>query len=63
MLTGRGIVMNNDRVAFYESLVRLSFIVIFMFALAVGCIGLFSICRMLIESNTPKLEFVSRDIG
>lgn len=55
--------MNNDRVGLYESLVRLSFIVIFMFALAVGTVGLFSICRMLLESEMPQLEFITRDLS
>lgn len=62
-LTIRGIVMNNNRMAFYESLVRLSFILIFMFALAVGTIGTISICRMLMQSHIPRPEFVTRNSG
>lgn len=55
--------MNNNRVVLYESLVRLSFIAIFMFALVVGTAGLFSICRMFLETEMPSLEFITRDLS
>ena len=55
--------MNNNRMVLYESLVRLSFIAIFMFALVVGTVGLVSICRMFVESEMPRLEFISRDLS
>ena len=55
--------MNNNRMVFYESLVRLSFIAIFMFALVVGTVGLVSICRMFLENEMPALEFVTRDLS
>lgn len=54
--------MSNSRVALYESLVRLSIIVAFMFALTVGTVGLFSVCRMLLETKMPRLEFITRDL-
>jgi hypothetical protein len=55
--------MKSSRVAFYESLVRLSFVAIFMFALLVGTLGLVSICRMLMESEMPRPEFITRDLS
>ena len=55
--------MNNNRVALYESLVRLSLLVVFMFALTVGTYGLVSICYMLMNGEIPKAEFVTRDLS
>ena len=55
--------MNNNRTMLYESLVRLSIMVIFMFTLVVGTVGLVSVCRMLIETKMPALEFVTRDLS
>lgn len=54
--------MSNSRVEFYESLVRLSLIAIFTFALVVGTVAMFSVCRMLVESEMPRLEFITRDL-
>ena len=59
----RGIVMSDSKVALYESLVRLSLLLVFMFALVVGTVGVFSICQMLMQSEMPKPEFVSRDLS
>ena len=55
--------MSDSKVALYESLVRLSLLVVFMFALVVATVGLVSICQMLMESEMPKLEFVTRDLS
>ena len=55
--------MSNSRVELYESLVRLSLIVIFMFVLVVGTVGLVSICRMFLETKMPRMEFLSRDLS
>jgi hypothetical protein len=55
--------MSNSRVELYESLVRLSLIAIFTFALVVGTVALFSVCRMLVESEMPRIEFISRDLS
>ena len=55
--------MSNSRVELYESLVRLSLIVIFSFALVVGTVALFSVCRMLVESEMPRIEFMNRDFS
>ena len=55
--------MYNNRVELYESLVRLSFIVIFMFALAAGTYGLISIWQMLMHGEMPATEFITRDVS
>lgn len=55
--------MSDSKVELYESLVRLSLILVFMFALVVGTVGVFSICQMLMKSEMPRLEFVSRDLS
>jgi hypothetical protein len=44
----------NKRFELYESLLQLSFLLIAMFALAVGTFGLLSICRMLINNDIPR---------
>ena len=56
-------VMSDSKVALYESLVRLSLLLVFMFALVVGTVGVFSICQMLMKSEMPRLELVSRDLS
>jgi hypothetical protein len=58
----RGIVMSDSKVELYESLVRLSLIAVFMFALVVGTVGVVSICQRLMKSEMPRLEFVTRDL-
>ena len=55
--------MSNSRIMLYESLVRLSLLVVFMFAMAAGTFGLVSICHMLMKSEMPRLEFVTRDLS
>jgi hypothetical protein len=55
--------MSDSKVALYESLARLSLILVFMFALIVGTFGVFSICQMLMESGMPRPEFVTRDLS
>jgi len=59
----RGIVMSDSKVALYESLVRLSLILVFMFALVVATIGVFSMCQVLMKTEMPRPEFVSRDLS
>ena len=55
--------MSDSKVELYESLVRLSLIVVFMIALVVGTISVLSICQMLMKSEMPRLEFVTRDLS
>ena len=55
--------MSDSKVDLYEHLVRLSLMLIFMFALVVGTVGLVSICQMLIKSEMPRIEFVTRDLS
>lgn len=55
--------MSNSRVELYESFVRLSLLVVFMFALIAGTVGFVSICQMLMRSELPRLEFVTRDLS
>lgn len=55
--------MSDSRILFYESLVRLAFVAVFMFALIVGTVGLVSICRMFLSSEMPRLEFITRDLS
>ena len=55
--------MSDSKVALYESLVRLSLLLVFMFALVVGTVGLLSICQTLMKTGMPRLEFVSRDLS
>ena len=55
--------MTDTKVEFYESLVRLSIMLIFMFALVVGTFGLVSVCHMLVKSQMSQNEFVTRDLS
>ena len=55
--------MSDSKVELYESLVRLSLIAVFMFALVVGTVGVVSICQRLMKSEMPRLEFVTRDLS
>ena len=55
--------MSDSKAALYESLVRLSLILVVMFALAVATVGVFSICQILMKSEMPRLEFVTRDLS
>ena len=50
--------MNDKRLALYESLIRLSLILIVVFTLAMGSVGLVSICWVLAKS-VPAPEFVT----
>jgi hypothetical protein len=49
----RGVLMNNKE-ELYESLIRLGLLLIFMFSLVAGTVGLLSICRTLIDSDRPR---------
>jgi hypothetical protein len=55
--------MSDSKVELYESLVRLSLIIIFMFAMVVATFGVVSICERLMKSEMPRLEFVTRDLS
>ena len=55
--------MSDSKVELYESLVRLSLIVVFMFALVVGTVSVVSICQRLMKSEMPRPEFVTRDLS
>ncbi len=55
--------MSDSKAVLYESLVRLSLLLVFMFALVVGTVGVLSICQMLMQSEMPRPEFVSRDLS
>ena len=41
--------MSDRKVELYESIIRLSLLLVFMFALIVGTVGVFSICQMLMQ--------------
>ena len=51
--------MNDKRLALYESLIRLSLILIFVFTLVIGSVGLVSICWMLAQTGMPRPELVT----
>lgn len=51
--------MNEKKLELYESLIRLSLILIFVFTLVIGSVGLVSICWMLAQSGVPRPEFVT----
>ena len=51
--------MNDKRLALYESLIRLSLILIFVFTLVLGSVGLVSICWMLAQSGIPTPELMT----
>ena len=55
--------MSDNKVELYESLVRLSLLVVFMFALVAGTFGVLSICQMLIKNEMRNSEFVTRDLS
>jgi len=55
--------MSDSKVALYESLARLSLMLIFMFALVAGTFGFVSICQVLMKSEMPRPEFVTRDLS
>ena len=55
--------MSDTKEALYESLIRLSLMLVFMFALVVGTVGLVSLCQRLIKSEMPRLEFLTRDLN
>lgn len=57
------IVMSNSKMAFYESLVRLCFLVIFTFAMVAATVGFVSICHMLMQGEVPRLELITRDLS
>ena len=51
--------MNDKRLALYESLIRLSLILIFVFTLVIGSVGLVSICWMLAQTVLPRPDLVT----
>lgn len=55
----------NDKEELYESLIRLSLLLIFMSALVVGTFGLVSICQMLMREqiNRPEFAITQRDLA
>ena len=55
--------MNDSKVALYESLIRLSLMLVFMFAMVVGTVGLVILCQKLMKSEIPMLELVTRDLS
>ena len=55
--------MSNSRMALYESLVRLSLLVVFTFAMVAATVGFVSICHMLMQGEVPRLELITRDLS
>lgn len=55
--------MSNNKLALWESLVRLSFIIIFLFALTVGTYGIVSICHTFMHNEITRPEFITRDLS
>jgi hypothetical protein len=55
------VVMNDDKLALYESLIRASLVLIFSVALIVGTLGLISISRMLMGQVITNSQFVATD--
>lgn len=53
--------MTDRKVALYESLVGLSFVLILMFAMVVGTFGVVSICHKLVKAEIRRPEFATRD--
>jgi len=51
--------MNDKRLDFYESLIRLSLILIFVSSLIMGSVALVSICWLLAQSGAPALDFAT----
>ena len=51
--------MNDDKLALYESLIRASLILIFIFALSVGTFGLVAISQMLVRQAVANSQFVN----
>ena len=47
----------DKRLEVYESLVRLGLMLIFMFSLTVGTLGLISVCQMLMRSQVRDSDF------
>ena len=50
--------MSNSRMTFYESLARLSLLVVFTFAMVAATVGFVSICHMLMQGEVPRLELI-----
>ena len=51
--------MNDKRLALYESLIRLSLILIFVGTLVLGSVGLVSICWVLAQTGFPGPDLVT----
>jgi hypothetical protein len=61
MLHHRKVVMNDDKLALYESLIRASLILIFIVALSVGTFGLVVISQMLVQQAQAAPPFPKTD--
>ena len=53
--------MNDDKLAFYESVIRASLALIFVIALSVGAFGLVAISQMLLEQAAANSAFPQAD--
>jgi len=53
--------MNDDKLLLYESLVRASFVLIFIVALSVGTFGLIAISRMLMQQAVANSQFLATE--
>jgi len=53
--------MKDDKLLLYESLVRASFVLIFIAALSVGTVGLIVISRMLMQQAVANSQFLAAE--
>jgi hypothetical protein len=55
------VVMNDDKLALYESLIRASLVLIFAIALSVGSVGLLLISQTLMKQAVANSRFLATE--
>lgn len=61
-LHSRKVVMNDDKLVLYESLIRASLVLIFSVALIVGALGLVVISQTFMRQAVTNSQFLSQRI-